>query len=224
MAASFTLNLDTTGPASPSIVLNGNAAYATVRAVTAAIGTTDGTTTNYQMKVWGNVDLTADVNVQDTEANSTWITYSTSKAVTLSTGDGAKTIYLKIRDDVWNESAIVSDSITLDTTVPVLTITGPDVSKVSKIAGKRVASFSFSTDSDLVAYKVKVVPSTGSLDSAGTTIGTTNGSTNMTGGAVVAAGTVSCTIDGRDLDAASAGDGAKIIKVFGQDASGNWSI
>lgn len=224
MASYFNLALDTTGPAGVSINLAAGATTTAVRAITATIATSDTPTTGYQMKLWGDVDPAADSNIQVLEANSTWITYSTSQAVTLSTGDALKTINLKVRDASWNETS-ASDTITLNTTVPVITITGPDVSVVSKISGKRVASFSFSSDIALSAYKVKVVPATSSLESAGTTIPTTNGSTNMTGGATGASTTVNCTIDGRDLELASSGDGTKIVKVFGQSSgSGNWSV
>lgn len=226
MPAYFNLTLDTTGPAGVSINLASGAAYTALRAITATIGTSDGITTGYQMKIWGDVDGSADANIQPLEANSSWVTYSTSQAITLATGDGSKTVYVKVRDDVWNESAQQSDTITLDSTVPVLSITsGPDVTKVSKIAGKRTASFSFSPDVAISAYKVKVVPANSSIESAGAQIPTTNGSTNVSGGAVSAGGTVNVTIDGRDLELADSGDGAKVIKVFGQETgSGNWSV
>ena len=224
MAAHFTLTLDTTAPAGVSISLAGGASFTAVRGITATIGTSDGDTTGYQMKIWGDVDNSVNSNIQTTEGASSWISYSTSQAVTLSTGDGSKTVNVKVRDDVNNESSAASDSITLDTSVPVITISGPDVAKVSKIAGKDTAAFSFSPDVAITAYKVKVVPSSGSLEDAGTQIPTTAGSTNMSGGAVGAGATVNCTIKGTDLETASSGDGAKTIKVFGQEASGNWSV
>lgn len=222
MASTFTITLKTTGPATPTIALAGGAAFTAAQAVTATIGMAD-TLDGHQMKLWGTVDPAADPNIQVLEVNSAWITYATSKSVTLSTGDGVKTVNLKIRDKVGNESA-TSDTITFDATAPVTTVGTPDVSTISKIAGFRTAANTFSPDVALVAYKVKVVPSTGSLENAGTQIPTTNGSTNMSGGAVSAGATVSITIDGRDLELASSGDGAKIIKVFGQEASGNWSV
>lgn len=226
MASWFNLVLDTTGPAGVTITLAGGAAYASVRDITAAIATSDGDTTGYSMKIYGDVDDSyAPSEYRELEANAPWITFATSKSIRLSSGDGSKTVSVKVRDDVWNVSTAASDAITLDTSVPVITISGPDVSKVSEIAGKRTASFSFSPDVALDAYKVKVVPATGSLEDAGTQIGTTNGSTNMSGGAVSSGATVNCTIDGRDLNAASAGDGNKIIKVFGRESgSQNWSI
>jgi hypothetical protein len=226
MANYFNLTLDTTGPASPSVSINSGAQYAIAQLVTATIGTTDGTTTGYQMKIWGDVDTANDTNIQATEATSTWISYSTSKQVKLSSTDGSKTINVKIRDDVNNESAIASDSILLDTTRPVVTISGPDVTKISKISGKNTVSFSFTSDSIFDQYKVKVVASSGAAENTGTQIGVTNGSTNMSGNAgnYPASTAINCTINGADLEAASSGDGSKIIKVFVIDDAGNWSI
>jgi hypothetical protein len=226
-ATNFTLTLDTTAPAGVTISLNAGAAYTSTQAVTATIATSDSPTTGYQMKVYGDVDLSANANIQDTEANSTWITFSTSQAVTLLTGDGSKTVKVKVRDDVWNVSSEATDAITLDTTLPVPNITvGPDVTKVSKISGKRTCSFSWQANSAFDEYKIKTVPSSGSLESAGTTIATTNGSTNMAGsaGGYPATTNIDSTIDGRDLEVASSGDGAKTIKVFVKDAAANWSV
>jgi hypothetical protein len=226
MPSYFTLTLDTTGPANPSLSINAGASYATAQLVDLTIGTSDGSTSGYQMKIWGNVDTSYDTNVQATEAASAWITFSASKQVKLSSGDGAKTVYVKLRDDVFNESSQASDSINLDTTRPVVTISGPDVSKISEVVGKDVASFSFTVDSVFTEYKVKVVASSGSAENTGTQIGTTNGSTNMSGtaGNYAASTAINCTIDASDLKAASAGDGAKVIKVFVKDAAGNWSV
>lgn len=227
MPNNFLLELDTTAPAGVSLTLAGGATATGTQTVTAAIATSDGVTTGYQMKLWGTVDGAFDVDVQATEATSNWISYSASKSIKLATGDGVKTLNLKIRDDVWNESAQVSDTITLDTSAPVPNvITGPSPAKISKVAGKRVSTFGWQTDQDFVDYKVKVVTSATDPDTAGTTIGTTNGSTNVaaTGGTFLAATTITTTIDGADLEAASAGDGQKRIKVFVKDATGNWSL
>jgi hypothetical protein len=224
MPANFNLVLDTTGPQGVGGTINAGATYATARDVSLGPTTTDPDTTGYQVKVWGDVDLAADANIQDTEANSSWINLTAAVAVRLAAGDGVKNLTWRLRDDVWNESATATDAITLDTTVPVVTVTGPDVAKVSKIAGKRTASISFSVDTHIQAWKVKVVPATGSIHTAGTQIGVANGSTSMTGGALAASTPQAATIDGRDLEAASAGDGTKIVKVFVQDDAGNWSV
>jgi len=226
MANYFLLTLDTTGPQSPSIILESGAQYASAQLINADIATADGDTIGYQMKIWGDVDLTENPNIQDTEGNSSWITYSATQQVKLSTGDGSKTVYLKIRDDVLNESAQTSDSITLDTSLPVVTISGPDVSKISKIATANISSFSFTVNEIFDEYKVKVVASTGAAHDTGTLIGTANGSTNMSGvaGDYPADTAINCSIYGSDLEVASAGDGEKIVKVFAKDKSGTWSV
>lgn len=226
MANNFTLTLDTTGPSNPSVQIEGGAAYVTQQIVDLTIGTSDGDTTGYQMLIWGSVDLAYNANIQDTDANSTWITYNTTQQIKLSTGDAEKTIYIKIRDDVYNESSQASDSTILDTTLPVVTITGPDVPKISKISGKNVCSFSFQSDVIFDEYKVKVVSAAGAAHDTGVLIGITNGSTNMSGnaGSYAASTPINCQIFGTDLETASAGDGDKIIKVFVKDQATNWSV
>lgn len=225
MANYFTLTLDTTGPANPQIKIENGALYTTTQLVSCSISTSDSVTTGYQMKVWGNVDKTHDTDVQDTEVASTWITYGTSKQVKLSTTDGNKTVYLKIRDDVHNPSAQASASIILDTDAPAVTISGPDVVKISKQTGKDEASFSFQVNEVFDEYKVKVVASSAATHDAGTVIPTTAGSTNMSGtvGSYPADTAINCKIKGADLETASTGDGEKTIKVFAKDKAGQWS-
>ncbi|MFA5724155.1 MAG: hypothetical protein WC979_07915 [Candidatus Pacearchaeota archaeon] len=227
MSSYFNLTLDTSAPELPIILIEAGAGYTATQLVNCAISTSDGATIGYQMKIWGNVDTSNDSNVQATEGASSWTTFAATKQVKLSSGDGSKTLYLKIRDSVYNESSQASDSISLDTTVPVTTISmGPDVTVVSKVIGKRTCSFSFQCDSIFDEYKIKVVPATDSINSAGTQIETTNGSTNMSGNAgdYPALTNINCIIDGADLEIASSGDGTKIIKVFTKDKLGLWSI
>mgnify|MGYP007002423916 FL=1 len=219
MASFFNLTLDTLAPAGVTLSLNEDARYTTSASIMAKIGTTDEDTTGYQLKVWGGVDGAA------TEADAAWVNFATEKAINLTTGDGKKTVNLKVRDDVGNESAVVTKEIILDTAVPVVTITGPDKSKISKVENFNVAAISFTCDVDFVEYKVKVVPATTSLQDAGVVIGTANGSTNMSAtGEFPDAEAINCTITGADLEAASAGDGEKIVKVFVRNAAGTWSV
>jgi hypothetical protein len=234
MANYFTLTYDTTGPASPSMALAGGALYTNVQLINATIGTSDATTTNYQMQLWGDLDLAWAISggivsggsTQVVQASSQWITYATTQQVKLSTGDGLKNVYLVIRDDVYNPSAQVSASINLDTALPTATITGPDVSKISNQTGKNVSSFSFQSNVNFSQYIVKVVSSTGADHTTGVQIPTAGGSTNMSGtaGNYTSGTVINCKIYGADLATASAGDGAKIIKVFVLDMLGNWSV
>lgn len=226
MANYFLLTLDTISPSSANVIINSGSAYATSDLVTLAISTTDNPTTGYTMKVWGNVDSAYNVNIQSTEGASTWIAYQTSLQVKLASGDGSKTVFLKIRDDVYNESAQVSDTIILDTSVPVGSIEGIDRNKISKVSGRNVASFGFTVDSIFEEYKIKVVSAINGQHDTGVQILTTNGSVNMSGNAgnYPASTVINCQITGADLEVASAGNGQKIVKLFVKDQSGNWSV
>lgn len=218
MASYFNLTLDTLAPQGLTIKLNNGSQYTTNKTVQLAVNVTDESADGYQMKVWG-------INGVANESDATWETLANIKNVTLSTGDGLKTVYVKVRDDVYNETAAASTTITLDTSVPAVTIIGPDVSKISKTSPKDVATFSFTSNTAFTEYKIKVVPSNSSLHDAGVQIGTANGSTNMSAtGTFKASTAISCKVYGKDLEAASSGDGEKIIKVFVKNAHGTWSV
>ena len=218
MASYFNLTLDTLAPQGLTIKLNNGSQYTTSKAVQLAINVTDESADGHQMKVWG-IDGIAK------ESDAVWETLANVKDITLPTGDGLKTVYVKVRDDVYNETAVTSTSITLDTSVPAVTIIGPDVSRISKTSPKDVATFSFTSDVAFTEYKIKVVPSKSSLHDAGTLIGTANGSTNMSAtGTFKASTAISCKVYGKDLEAASSGDGEKIIKVFVKNTVGTWSV
>lgn len=232
MASSVTITLDTSAPAGVTISLEGGASVVSVRDITAAIASSDADLTGYQMKIYGDVDDAFDTaNYRAVEANAPWISYSATKAIRLATGDGAKTVRVKVRDDVWNTSAEATDGITLDTTIAVISVTaGPTPARISKQTGKRTSSFTWQSDLALSAYEVRLVPATNSARGAGTLIASTNGSTNVSGGATGATTPVTTQIDGADLEtagvngAAAYNGAAGIVKVFGQTASnGQWS-
>ena len=219
MASYFNLTLDTLAPSGLTLAINDGALYATSTAVKLTIAVEDESTTGYQMKIWG-IDRVAD------ESSASWENFAPSKSVNLTSGDGLKTVYIKVRDDVGNESAQVSDTITLNTAVPVVTITGPDKSKISKVSGFNTAIINFTADVKFEEYKVCVVPANNSTQDAGVIIGTTNGSQNTSGsdGNYPASENIQVTITGADLEAASSGDGVKIVKVFVKNAAGTWSV
>ena len=219
MASYFNLTLDTTAPSGLTLSINDGAIYATSTAVTLTIGLSDEQTTGYQMKIWG-------IDGYDNEESASWETYATTKSVNLTAGDGLKTVHIKVRDDVGNETAEVSDDITLNTAVPVVTITGPDKSKISKVTGFNQSVINFMSDVAFEEYKVCVVPAVSSEQDTGTVIGITYGSINTSGsdGGYEANTNVQVTITGADLEAASSGDGVKIVKVFVKTAAGIWSV
>lgn len=214
MASYFNLTLDTLAPSITAFTINSGAAVTTNRSVTLQITAPEAAS----MKIWG-IDGVAD------EASATWETFASTKSVTLTSGDGTKTVYIKVRDSVYNESAVSSDTITLSTAIPTITITGPDVSVISEQSGKNIATFSFSSSMALKAWTVRLVPSNASAHDAGTQIPTTGGSTNMSGTTLAANTSKECKIYGADLNTAAGGtDGTYIIKVFGQAGSNDlWS-
>lgn len=218
MASYFNLTLDTLAPAGLAVQLNGDDIYTTTPSVELTLTLTDSPTTGYQMKIWGVEGVTD-------EGSASWETYAASKSVTLPSGDGLKTVYVKVRDTVGNESSAASDSITLNTAVPTVTVTGPDKSTISKVVGFDMAVINFMSDIAFEEYKVCVVPATSSTQESGTQIPTTNGSVNTSGsaGGYEADTNIEVKINGSDLEAASSGDGVKIVKVFVKNAAGTWS-
>lgn len=60
---------------------------------------------------------------------SGWERYSTQKSWTLSSGDGPKDVYYQCKDDVGNTAMPISESITLDTKSPEITISSPEEGK-----------------------------------------------------------------------------------------------
>ena len=220
MAAFFNLTLDTLAPQGVTLSINAGAIYTSNKAVTLAIGCSDVSTAGYSMKIWGSVTGAA------TEEDAKWENYVASKTVTLTDGDGLKTIYVKVRDNVWNEADPVSATITLNTSIPVVTIVGPDVSIISEIVGKNTSKFNFTANAIFDEYKVGVVPATNSTVSDVTVIGTTGGSTNTSGsdGNYPADTNIDVTINGTDFKTAAGGaDGTYIIKVFVKNQAGTWS-
>lgn len=214
MASYFQLTLDTLAPTITAFTINSGAAVTTSTTVTLTITSSDAAS----MKIWG-------INGVASEANASWETYAATKQVTLPSGDGSKTVYVKVRDSVYNESAASSATITLSTALPTITVVGADVSVISEQSGKNVATFTFSSNMALKAWKVKVVPANNSAQDAGQQIPTTAGSVNMTGSTLAANTSVECKIYGTDLSTAVGGsDGTYIIKVFGQASANDlWS-
>jgi hypothetical protein len=214
--------LDTTAPATPTLSLDGGSAFASDLLVDCTIGTPDGDTTGYSMKIWGTVDPAYDSTVQATEEASEWITYSTAKQIKITETNGTKTINVRIRDSVNNVSGSTLDTIAYDSTKPVITTSLPDVPRISTTTDKNKVNFTFQVDTPFIEYRVKVVNSAGVEEVAGTQILTTNGSINTSGiGTFDTTITpINVTVYGLDLQTASSGDGNKIIKVFVREYEG----
>jgi hypothetical protein len=113
---SDTIILDGTAPTG-SIVINGGVLYTQSTAATLTLSATDGGSGVYQMRFSNNGTTW-----------STWEAYATSKAWTLTGGDGTKTVYVRFLDNAGNVSTSYSDNIILDTTAPTgsIVINGGD--------------------------------------------------------------------------------------------------
>ena len=106
VTATFT---DTAAPTG-SITINSGTTYINTNSVTLTLTCTDAGSGCAQM--------------QFSNDNSTWSTaeaYATSKAWTLSSGDGTKTVYVKFKDTAGNWSSAYNSTIALDTTSPTTT-------------------------------------------------------------------------------------------------------
>lgn len=93
----------------PAIAINSGATMTNLRQVTLSLSATNNP---YQMIISENSDF----------AGSSWETYTTAKTYTLSEGDGTKNLYIKFRDLAENESEMANDSIVLDSTSPITSI------------------------------------------------------------------------------------------------------
>lgn len=219
-SGSFYLTLDTLPPQNVSL---GTDIATNNTLTTCTIATGDVDTTGYQMKLWGDVDLGYDVNVQDTEQNSSWIAFNPSFNVTLSGTIGDRDLYLKIRDDVGNESAVANSPIILDTIKPISTITNvPLAPKLSAQPGYNNVSSTWINDETFYEYSVRVVPTPESPYEDGIQIPTTNGSQNVQGvGTFESNSGIITRIEVDDLKLI-ADDGIITVKFFTKDIAGNW--
>ena len=111
---------DTTPPTG-TLVINGGAAHTGSDSVTLTLSYSDGAGSGAAQMQFSN----------DNAAWSGWETAAGTRAWTLSAGDGEKTVYAQYKDAAGNVSAaVISDSITLDTTAPVIALLGADPSTV----------------------------------------------------------------------------------------------
>ena len=102
-----TLKIDKTAP-SGSVIINNGATYTNSTSVTLTLTAADTTSGVNQIRLSND-------GVWDTKP---WETSSSTKAWTLATGDGSKTVYYKVRDNAGLVSATYSATITLGTPPP----------------------------------------------------------------------------------------------------------
>lgn len=138
MANYFNITLDTTAPGGVGVKINGDEERAVSTQVTLNISCADADKTGYKMKIWGDIVNSSGYTIAEKDA--VWEDYSATKDVTLNEFDdesNQRTVYVKVRDDLHNESAAASDSIILYTELPEINITtGPVPAKITTAAGK----------------------------------------------------------------------------------------
>jgi len=101
---SLTLKIDKSAPTG-SVTINDGASRTRSRSVTLTLRATDpspGGSGVSQMRI---------SNTQSGLSSATWEPYSTTKAWSLSTGQGTKTVYVQYLDGAGNRSAVVTDTI-----------------------------------------------------------------------------------------------------------------
>ncbi len=233
MANYVNITLDTVAPAGVSVLVNGDAEKTTSSAVALTIACEEAAD-GYQMKIWGTAD-------SPTENDAVWETFQSTKNVVLPAGDGLKTVYVKVRDDVWNESATASDTITLYEKLPSLIGLAVNKSKVSLVEGQNKTVGSFAVDENIDAVKIMIVQNCNDSHDAATNISipvangskieTDNGDLSCIDGVLEAEELVDCVfvvsfdICAKDINSVAPGDGIKIVKVFVRSAeTGSWSV
>lgn len=105
--------LDTTAPKHPTFIINNGGATTDEQIVTAHLAHCDyPIRRGYQIKIWGDVDTEYDPAIARHEEQSQWIAFTPTYLFKLSRYNGSKRLYAKIRDDVWNETATLSFTVT----------------------------------------------------------------------------------------------------------------
>jgi hypothetical protein len=138
---------DTTPPTNTSVVINSNATSTASANVTLTIGASDAAS----MMIANTSDFTSAI----------WETYNTTKAWTLTSGAGTKTVYAKFRDANNNVSTAVSDTIVLlstattptATTTPVTATTTAPVSPVVTPTEKSITQLPATTPTVVVSQQ-----------------------------------------------------------------------
>ena len=203
-SSSDTIALDTT-PASATLALRnaGDTAnlpsYVNDDDFAAAISTSDTDIVSY--KIWG------DISGATSEPDS-WTTASFTDGRMLvdnlqfSSGEGTKTVNVKIRDIGGNVTSLTSQSVVLDTTAPTVGLSA-DVSVISAQTGYNSVTFTYtgSDTNSMTNYQLKVDDS---VIKQGTF---TN---NMTQ-----------TVTEAEIVAVSAGEGSKSFVLYVDDVAGN---
>ena len=204
ISVSDTITLDTT-PASAILTLKKSddsanlPAYVNATGFAAAISTEDTDIVSY--KLWGDV-------VDATSEPAGWTSASFTDGRMLvdnllfTSGEGTKTVNVKIRDIGGNVTTLTSQSVVLDITPPTVTLSA-DVAVISAQTGYNTVTFTYgaSDTNALTNYQLKLGDSV--VKSGAFTDGATEAVTEA------------------ELVAISAGEGSKSLTLYVTDVAGN---
>ena len=164
-----TLTSSDTTPPTGSLSINSDAAYTKSTSVTLALSATDGVgVTGYYLSESSTTPL-ASASGWTTVSSTT--SYSSSISYTPSSGDSNKTVYVWYKDAAENVSSSASDTITLDTTAPTITITSPTSSSTYTTTSSTMSLGGSASDS---TSGVSSVTWSSDKGSSGTASGTTS--------------------------------------------------
>lgn len=119
----------------------------------------------------------------------------------------------------WIVDAILVNPVAADTTPPEVDVTaGPTPARISAVSGFDESDFTFEVDEGCQAWELRAVGDASDPRDTGDPL-------VLSGGAIPAETGQPQTVSYDDLDAAgiAGSDGPKTLKVFAQDAAGNWS-
>ena len=123
---------------SKTVIQNKTTQYCVPVVRAMAINTGASTTTSLNVTLNNNcLGIPTEYMASETEDFSTstgWKTYAGGPSFTLSSGEGTKTVWFKVRTEFGRESAAVQDSITFNEPHPVLSVT-PSTKSVTAAAG-----------------------------------------------------------------------------------------
>jgi len=177
-----------------SININSGSDYTNSATVTLNLSASDSTgVTGYYLSTSSTKPSSDDTGW--TSISST-TSYNTDVSYTLSSGDGNKTVYVWYKDEAGNVSDNASDSITLDTTVPIVTIASP------------TSNATYTTTNSTISLRGSALDSTSGINSVKWS--------NSNSGSGMASGTTNWSISSINL---SKGD--NIITVIATDNAGN---
>jgi hypothetical protein len=166
-AVTDTITLHTVAPTACSVSINSGATYTNTTSTTLTLAATD-TLSGIQM------------NISNTSTKGSWEAFATSKSWTLSNGDGSKTVYVWFKDAAGNETA-VTDTITLDTTLPNQpTITGPVPTSINAATSDKTAVWTLTSTEGVINLTPAQVTKTGSGTTSGTVVVSGSGTNTIT--------------------------------------------